>query len=136
MSLTPLVLTGHGDPTRALSVSNYQEPAMQARVTYAPTGDEHGDMALGWSYQQALLSFSVFAEEDSEADARAAIAELVAALGRLGYETTVTTNDADAETWTCDPGSVVPAGDRTAADMRNFTNEWVVTIPVYPIRSV
>lgn len=137
MSLSPLVLAGH-DITRVLSVSGYREPSMQARITYAPTGDQHGDMPLGWSYQEALLGFNAFDEApgDTEDDARAKIAELAAALGRLSYEVTVTINDADPETWTCRPGSIAPADDRTSIDLQTNTNTWAVTIPAYPIRSV
>lgn len=109
---------------------------MQARITYAPTGDSHGDLPLGWSYQESLLGFNVFAElEDTEAEARVKIAELVAALGRLSYEVTVTVGDADPETWTCRPGNVAAADDRTSTDLQSHHPIWAVTIPVYPIRS-
>lgn len=137
MSLSPLLLTGHDNPARLLSVSGYREPAMQARINYAPTGDSHGDIPLGWSYQQSLIGFNVFDElGDTEADARAAIAELSAALGRLTYTVTITVGDADPETWTCNPGSIAPADDRTTTDLQTHANVWAVTIPAYPIRSV
>ena len=137
MSLTPLLLTGHDDASRVLSVSDYSEPPLQARITYAPDGDAHGSMALGWSYQQTLLGFSVFKESAaSETAARAAIAELAAALGRLSYTVTITVGDAAPETWTCDPGSIAPAGGRSFNDLKTYDNAWAVTIPAYPIRSV
>jgi hypothetical protein len=137
MSLSALVLTGHDDPARVLSVSGYREPPTQARITYAPTGDGHGDIPLAWSYQQTLIGFNVFDEsQDGETEARARIAELAAALGRLSYSVTITVDDADPETWTCDPGSIAAADDRTTSDLQTHTNVWAVTIPAYPIRSV
>lgn len=136
LSLTPLILTGHADVDAVLSVSNYREPAMQPRINYAPTTDQHGDMPLGWSYQEALLSFTVFPVSTTETDARAKIATLVAAVSRLTYSVHITVNDAADEQWTCRPGTVVPIDDRTFTDMKTFDAEWAVTIPAYPIRSI
>jgi hypothetical protein len=137
MTLSPLVLTGHDDPTRSLSVTDYREPAMQARITYAPTGDAHGDVPLSWSYQETLLNFAAFAETaTSEADARAKVADLTAALGRLSYTVTITVNGATPEVWTCRPGTVAPADSRTYSDMVSGKPVWAVSIPAYPIRSV
>lgn len=136
LTLDPLVLTGHLEPTRFLSVSDYQEPAIQPRINYAPEGDTHGSLPLSWSYQESILGFNAFYEGGaSETEMRSRIAELTAALGRLSYETTVTVSDADPEVWTCRPGSITPVGGRTRSDMRFFNPVWSVAIPVYPIRS-
>jgi hypothetical protein len=137
MSLPALLLTGHDDPARLMSVASYREPSMQPRITYAPTGDAHGDMPLGWSYQETVIAFNVFCERPAtEADARSAIAEVAAALGRLNYTMTITVNGAAPETWTCRPGSIQAADDRTSTDMGTHENVWGVAIPAYPIRSV
>lgn len=137
MTLDAFVLCGH-DATRDLSVTAYREPAMQPRIQYAPTGDQHGDTPLGWSYQEAILSFNVFNETvgDTEDDMRGKIAELGAALGRLSYTVAVTIGDAGAETWTCRPGTVAPVDDRDSIDLRSARPLWAVTIPVHPVRSV
>ena len=136
MTLAPLILAGN-DTTRSLSIATYREPAMQPRITYAPTGDTHGDMPLSWSYQETLHAFNVFDEgSTSEATTRAKIAELVAALGRLTYTMTVTVDGAPAETWTCRPGTVAPVDDRNSTDLQTHDALWAVTIPAYPIRSV
>lgn len=133
----PLVMTGHAEPTRFLSVSDYQEPAIQPRILDAPTGDGHGDMPLGWSWQESILGFNAFYEEaTSESEMRSRIAELTAAISRLTYQTTVTVSDADPETWTCRPGAIVPLGGRTRSDMRLFNPVWSVAIRVHPVRSV
>lgn len=137
MTLSPLLLCGHDDPSRVLSVSTYREPAMQPRINYAPTGDDHGDTPLSWSYQETVLAFNVFDEGGaSEATMRAKIAQLVAALGRLTYTATITVGDADPETWTCRAGAVAPVDDRTSFDLQGHRPMWAVTIPAYPIRSV
>jgi hypothetical protein len=138
MTLSALVLTGHVDVSRVLSVSDYQEPAMQPRIQYAPSSDDvSGEMPLGWVWQDSILGFNVFSDASAtEADMRSKIAELTAAVARLSYETTVTVSDADPEVWTCRPGSVTPVGGRSLVDMRLHNPVWSVAIPVYPIRSV
>lgn len=137
MSLDPLILCGHDNPARLLSVSSYREPAMQPRINYAPTGDDHGDVPLSWSYQETLLGFNAFAEDATdEDDLDSRIAELTAALGRLIYPVTVTKNGGTPVTWTCRAGAVAPTDDRTSADLQDHTAMWAVTIPAYPIRSV
>jgi hypothetical protein len=138
LSLTALLLTGHDDAARVLSVSDYQEPAMQPRIQYAPTSDDvAGEMPLGWSWQDSILGFNVFAEDaSSEADARSRVAQVVASVARLSYAITVTVGDADPETWTCRPGSVTPVGGRSLVDLTHHDPVWSVAIPVYPIRSM
>lgn len=132
-----LVLTGHTDAARFLSVSDYQEPAIMPRITNAPAGDDHGEVPLAWSWQDSILGFNVFYEGGtSEAEMRSRIAVLTAAISRLTYQTTVTVSDADAETWTCRPGSITPIGGRTRTDMRLFNPVWSIAIPVHPVRSV
>jgi hypothetical protein len=135
LSLTPLVIKS--DRTTGLTLVSYREPAMQPRIKYAPTSDwQHGDLALGFTYQQVVLSFQVAARTAaSEAVARSAIAELVAALGRLSYLVTVTLAGAPAETWTCDPGAVVAVDDRQYADLAHHDPAWQISIPAYPVRS-
>lgn len=132
----PLVLTGAKATTTTLGVTEYAEPAVQARVQYAPTSVwTHGETALGWSYQQSLLAFSVVPVGADEDDGRAAITELRAALSRLSFTVTVTVDGAPAETWTCDAGTVEPAGSRTLADLRYNTPTWNVSVPAYPVRA-
>lgn len=135
-SPAPFVCAGN-DTTRDLSVTSYREPALAPRITYAPVGDSHGDVPLGWSYQETILAFNVFDEGSTTEDQmRVKIALLAAALARLSYEVTVTVNGAHAETWTCRPGTVTAADDRTSTDLRNHRPVWSVAIPAYPVRSV
>lgn len=137
MSLSPLLLCAHDNPSRMLSVSDYTEPPRQKRRMYAPDGDGHGSVLLGWSYQQTLHAFTVFKENAAtEAAARAAIAELDAAISRVQFPMTVTVGDASPETWTCDAGDIAPVGGRSFTDLATHDNAWAVTIPAYPIRSV
>ena len=133
---TPLVMSGNNDASTALKVVSYREPAMQARIRYAPTSDyEHGDIPLAWSWQQTLLSFEVTTRgATTEAAARAAVAELVAAVARLSYSVTVTVDGAAPETWACNPGTVAPRDDRNRVDVTHHSSVWVVTIPCHPVR--
>jgi hypothetical protein len=137
LTLPALVLYGHGT-TPGLAVESYTEPAMRPRVAYAPDSDwVDGSMPLSMTWQESLIGFTVFADEaTSEAQARMWIAELVRALGRLRYTVTITVGDAPAETWTCAPGTVTPAGGRTLASLRDHDNVWEVSIPCQPIRSI
>lgn len=139
LSEAPLVLSGDKGTTAELGVSSYDEPALQARVAYAPPSDfMHGDLALGWTWQQALLTFTVFATDSStEQEQRDLIAELVAATTQFpAYEVTVTVDDADPEVWQCDPGTVAPIGSRNRLNVERHNPEWSVSIPCYPVRSV
>lgn len=136
LSLSALVCSGKRDGSPLL-LTDYAEPAMQARVGTSPDSEwVHGSQALSWAWQQTILSFSVMADASTEAAARAVIAELRAAVTQgLNYSVTVSVSDADAETWRCQPGSVTPAGSRSLADMRRPVNVWNVTLPCYPVRS-
>lgn len=132
---TPLVLLGHvGSANTVLGVTGYREPARQTRVRYAPPSDfTHGDVALGWNWQQSILSLTVRGLGATEAEVKAAIAELEAAVARMPYEVTVTVGDAPALVWTCDPGQVIPVRERTYTDLRLATASWSVEIPCHPV---
>lgn len=137
LSLSALVLCGHNDPSRFLSISDYTEPGRQPRVSYAPQSDDIPDTPLGFTWQEALIGFNVFNENATgESDTRSKIADLSTALARLSYSVTITVNDADPETWTCRPGAVVPAAGRTLTDLQTHGDVWSVSIPAYPIRSL
>lgn len=134
-SLDPLVLLGHvGSANTVLGVIGYREPARQTRVRYAPPSDfTHGDVALGWNWQQSVLPFTVRGFGATETQVKAAIAELEAAVARMSYEVTVTVSDAPALVWTCDPGQVIPVRDRSYTDLRLAVPAWSVEIPCHPV---
>jgi hypothetical protein len=133
---TPLVMDGSEAGASALGVTAYTEPAVQPRVSYAPTSPYlHGEAPLGWSYQQTLLSFSVAPiAPASEAAARALIETLRAAVTRMSFTVTVNVNGAGNEVWACHVGSVTPAGGRDSVNLRDHNPEWNVSIPCYPVR--
>lgn len=139
LTLADLVLGAQDGTGGLLGVTDYQEPAQQSRVSYAPASSiVHGETSTGWAWQHTLLNFEVapFDPADEQAS-RDAIAELAAALTQFPrFEVTVTVGDADAETWLCDPGSIVPTGSRTYVDLRDHDPAWRVSIPCYPIRGV
>lgn len=139
LSLADLVLGGQDGTGGLLAITDYTEPATQARINYAPESDfVHGSLALGYTWQQTLLSFEVAPfGPTGEQETRTAVAALVAAVSQFpAYEVTVTVGNAAPETWQCDPGSVVPGGARTYVDLRDSDPFWRVSIPCYPIRSV
>lgn len=132
----PLVIKNDG--TTPLTLVAYREPAIQTRVRNAPTADDtHGEQDLAWSYQDTLMLFSVAARDaPSEAFARAAIAELVAAISRLAYPVAVTPNDAPVETWRGkQPITVSPGDARLYHDLRDHDPVWNVSCTCYPVRS-
>lgn len=134
----PLVLVAsRSDVTSntVLGVSGYREPARQMRRRTAPSSDfSHGDVTLGWSWQQSILAFDVTAKPGStETQVKAAISELEAALARLQFEVTVEVGDAPALTWTCDAGEAIPTGDRSYADLRAVRPSWSVSIPCHTV---
>lgn len=132
-SLPPLVLSGNDDGT-ALGVTNYTEPGRQSRVAYMPDSrDVDGSEPLSASWQQAMLSFDLITDSAAdEAESRALLREVIAAVGQLSFETTVTIGNAAPEVWRCDAGSVLPTGPRTLEDLEGSDPEWSVTIPCKP----
>lgn len=132
----PLVLSAA--PGSELGITDYAEPAMLARVSYAPASRiVHGEMSLGWAWQQTVLPFSFSTFVDTEAESRALVASVLAAVTQAPtFEVTVTISDAAAETWVCDPGSLAPSGSRTRPDMQRARPVWAVSLPCYPVRSV
>lgn len=134
LALGPLVLSGQDDAT-TLSIVEYTEPAIEARVTWAPTSQwAHGQQATASAYEQTLLQFDVSPWATSETLSRAALAELRTALAQFSFEVTVTVGDAPAETWTCNAGSVGGAS-RTFENLKTGRPVHPVTIPAYPVRS-
>lgn len=136
LDLDPLVLSGVDD-ANPLGITDYREPAMQSRIAFAPSSDyEPGDIPLAATWQQTVLAFAVAPRVSTEAEARALIAELVAAVSQgLTYLVTVTVDSAAPEVWTCNPGSVEPVGGRTFADLNKHDPEWAVSLPCHPIRA-
>lgn len=137
LALAALVLSGSND-ANPIGITDYAEPAMLPRVTYAPdSAYEDGSMPLAVSWQQTILGFEVSTTEAaSEAASRLLIAELVRAVSQFSFTVTVTVDGAPAETWTCHAGSVQPAGSRTFADLLRHNPVWSVTIPAHPLRAI
>lgn len=135
LSLSPLVFVGQGDGE--LGIEDYREPAIQPRVSYAPSSEwQHGEIAMGWSYQQSILEWSFFTDVDTESESRALIAAVRAAVTQgINFEVTVSVSDADDEVWVCNPGSVSPTESRTYLNMRTPDPVWNVSLPCYPVRS-
>lgn len=134
----PLVLVGDRSDVASnsvLGVSGYREPARQMRRRTAPPSDfSHGDVTLGWSWQQSILPFDVTAMPgSSETQVKAAIAELEAAIARLQFEVTVVVGDAPGLVYVCDAGEAIPTGDRSYADLRAVRPSWSVSIPCHPV---
>ena len=134
-SLAPLVFSATENDGNALGIESFTEPGKQARIAYMPDSqDVHGSEPVAWAWQQGLLSWETFADADTEAESRSLLADVVAAVSQFSYTVTVTRNGV-ADTWSANPGSVVPAGDLTLEELESHNPTYVVTIPVYPIAS-
>lgn len=133
LSLSALVFSGSLDGT-VLGIVNYQPPAFQMRVNYAPdSADVHGSEALSASYQQALLSFDWMRDASTtETQVQAAREEVRAALAQFSFTVTTQVSGAPAEVWSASPGSLTPPA-RTYMDLTHLTPVFGVSIPVYPI---
>jgi hypothetical protein len=131
---TPLVLSG-SDDANPIGVTNYSDPAMQSRVRYAPTSEfVHGEQPLGWTLQQTILGFDIVTDlAGSEAASRSLIADVRAAITQFAFTVTVAVEDAPAEVWSCNPGSMSLTNPRSYYDLRDHNPVWSVTIPCYPI---
>ncbi len=137
LALAPLVLSG-SDDANPIGITDYTEPAMQPRVTYAPdSAYEDGSTPLAVSWQQVPLAFDVSTTNAAtEAASRLLIAELRQAISQFSFTVTVVVDGAPAETWTCHAGAIQPVGSRTFANLARHNPEWSVTIPAHPIRAI
>ena len=133
LSLPPLLFSATHDGT-ALGVVEYQPPAMQARIEYAPdVPSVHGSAATSWAWQESILGWSgVLDDAAGEAAVQASYTEVLAAITQWSYAVTTQVNGAPAQVWSCRPGSQIPDA-RTYADLANSNPVYAVTIPVYPI---
>lgn len=134
---TDLVLSGSSD-ANPIGITNYMEPAVQARIRYAPDSDDiEGSVSLTRTWQQTFLQFDVVTDQEStEAESRALLAELRAALGQFRFTATVVVDGAPAEAWACDTGSMVPKGARTLMDLEHHDPVWSVQIPCRPTPTI
>ena len=134
---TDIVMSASPVSPTELGVTAYSEPAILPRINYAPDSPYlHGSTALGWTYDQAVLNFTVGTMlSATEAEARGHIATLRAAVSRLSYNVTVNVDGAGDEVWACTVGAVTPVGPRDMVNIRTHKTEWNVSIPCYPVSS-
>lgn len=132
LSLSPLVISGSAGTD--LGLVGYSEPAEIPRVRSDSSDRFPGSTTLAWTLESSLLSFDVTTDvAASESASRASIAELRAAIRRVGFTITVTVDGATPEVWTAEaPGSLGPV-DRTLLNLRDNNPVRTVSIPVYPI---
>lgn len=131
---TPVVMSASPAATD-LGITAYSEPVLLALNNYAPESPYmHGSVALSWRLQQTLLNFTVAPfGAASETEAEALVSALREAVSGLGFETSTNPNGVE-KVWTCDAGSVTPAGARSRIDLaRPWITEWNVSIPCFPV---
>lgn len=138
-SPTPLVIAGSGDSTE-LMLEAYEEPAVLARNQYAPDSPDvdGAGVVIASSLQPTNLTFTVRPDRPaSETVARQLVAALRDAVTRqLGFTIAVAVNGAPAETWSCTPGQITPAGGRDYVDLVWHNPAWVVTVPAHPVPTI
>lgn len=129
-------ITGDYDDTGyQLADGGLQMPAKTARIRYATDSEfAHGSVALASSWQQSFLALRVIVDGASETDLATKLADLEEAIGQFSYTVTVTRGDQTTQ-WAADQGSMQVEQARTFYLDDDFTEVWVVTIPVYPIPS-
>lgn len=134
LSLSALVFSASLGTT--LGVVDYQPPATQWRLSYAPDSiNVHGSELIGAAYQQSILGFDWVREAGStETQVQASRVEVAAALAQFSFTVTTQVSGAPAEVWAADPGSQVPSA-RTFENLMNRNPVFAVSIPVYPIAS-
>lgn len=137
LALVPLVMSAANDGT-PLGITDYAEPAILPRITYAPdSAYEHGSMPLARVWQDTIVGFEVTTDlAVTEAAARLLVAELRQAVSQFAFTVTVTVDGAPAETWTCHTGTVQPVGSRTFSNIENHDPTWSVTIPAHPVPAI
>lgn len=131
-SLDPLLFSA-SDDENDLGIIDFVRPPQTPRVVSITSDHQHGDNPLRWSYQHAILAWTVSARVATEAAAQAYFKEIQAAITQaLKFPVTTKEDDAPAEVWTCNPGAVVPAA-RSLQNMQHHDTLWTVSLPCYPI---
>lgn len=134
--LPSLVLSG-SDDANAIGITNYQEPARQARILYAPESAHiPGSTKLASTWQQTFLGFDIVTDQaTTEAASRTLIQSVLAAISQFAYSATVVVDGAPAEVWACDPGSMV-GPSRSYQSMQGHDPVWSVLIPCKPTPTI
>ncbi len=137
MSLAALTFSGTpGVGELGIVRDSYQEPQLQPRLRTVGADDIHGERTQAWKWQQTILAFDVVTDASAtEAESRALVAEIRAAVSRLSYAVTVTVNGATAEVWACTVGSANYRDARMYADLVDHNPVVSVSIPCHPVRS-
>lgn len=131
LSLSPLVFSAVEDGTTWGILPGYQMPGLVPQVRTATSNFVHGEVATGWTWTQARITFDAAPDVESAAALLAAVDEVRAALGRLSYSVTTTWNGA-AQTWTAMPGACQPS-TIDAPELDANQPVYSITIPVYPV---
>lgn len=137
MAGSPAALTFSATPgVGELGITNYGEPQILPQLKTLSADDIHGERTQAWKWAQSILSWDVVTDASAtEAESRALVAEIRAAVSRLSYAVTVTVNGATAEVWSCTVGSANYANARTRADLVDHNPVISVSIPCHPVRS-
>lgn len=137
MAGSPAALTFSATPgVGERGITNYREPMLQTRRRTVEADDIHGERTQAWKWQQTILAFDVVTDASAtEAESRALVAEIRAAVSRLSYAVTVTVNGATAEVWACTVGSANYRDARMYADLVDHNPVVSVSIPCHPVRS-
>lgn len=136
LTLPALVLSG-GFSAASWGITEFTPPGLIMRTTRAPSPFIDGDgPVIAASAQEAMLGISAFPLVSTEADRQAAVLALRDALRRYAYTVTTTEGSAAPQTWKASPGSVVPVGSRTFADLMTSQPVYSITIPVHPIPTI
>lgn len=130
LSLSALVLSAAAGAS-TLGIVSYREPARERENTYA-AGSSYAPRALLASQAAPTFhSLLLVPQVASQSAEDVAIAAFLAAINQFSFTVTSVRNSS-SRTWTCEPGSMTPANDRTRIDLAYLKPLWAVTIPCGP----
>lgn len=131
--LDPLEFSARLDG-RDLGIVTYQPPAMLPDYGYMVNHpDVDGSELTSVRWQQALLNFDwLRVTATTEAEIRAAYAEVLEAIAPIRFRVGTIVNDAEEEIWIADRGAMTP-GPRDLVSTRYLCPVYSVAIPVNPI---
>ena len=131
-----LVFSGNDD-TNPFGLLSMNEPALQARVTYA-TESIHvsGALPTQTTWQLSMLNAVVGVRADTQQQLEDRKAEIRAAIAPLSFSAIQTINGVALPTWSCVRGSMTQyAGNHELDDLASFEAYYVLSIPVQPLEA-
>lgn len=133
LSLADLAIDDTGFNAYSITPDGFSEPETAPRVVTARSPFVHGDLVTGYVLNTGTMALEVWVQGTTTAILETRVAALRRALCMQRSYTIVRTLDGQAQTWSCQPAGMTPAGPIRKGEVARFERTYRITVPVYPI---